>query len=109
MEPTVKAFEAKLYARMYVALIENQLSNPVRLFLALLFNITEQAVQFGMLLVHLIQTFLSDQFLGFQIHKAAALPIQASLHVLRDSQKNTYAFLYIWILYDRGWDAQRQY
>lgn len=91
MEPTVKAFGVKLYARVYVALIENHFSNRVRLFLVLLFNITDHAVQFGVLLVHLLQTFLSDPFLGFQIHKAAALPVQASLHVLRDSQKNTYA------------------
>lgn len=90
MDPTVKAFGIKLYARVHVALIENQFSNRVRLFLALLFNITEHAVQFGVLLVHLLQTFLGDPFLGFQIHKAAALPVQASLHVLRDAQKNTY-------------------
>lgn len=102
---------------VYVALIENQFSNRVRLFLALMFNITEHAIQFGVLLVHLLQTFLSDPFLGFQIHKAAALLIKASLHVLRDSQKkhmciwytegSTINAIFNFILFGHDWVLER--
>lgn len=58
------------------------LSDHLRFLLALLFDVVEHSLQFGALLVHLLQTLLGNLLLGLQVLQAAALPVQAVLHVL---------------------------
>lgn len=58
------------------------LSDHLGFLLALLLDIVDHPLQFGALLVHLLQALLGNLLLGLQVLQAAAFSVQAVLHVL---------------------------